>query len=530
MDPPKAKPDRDAAGACVAAALKALNTTLERHTQAQLALVNVTKTQLEVVAEMGNDVRSSVKIVEACLEAFVRPKTPSKEVVTEHVGVAVETLKEVTPTTTPSNNVQVVDLCGGPASENTEPAIGNAEAHPKNSPGPISEWLDDTIMMGPVVDLDDVVASSPGAATMENVSVPPSIRRRLQVRLGDSAGGEETLSALRTKAGSKGKMIEQSPEEAKRSGKLRRSARETTIQLYGYKKVGVVFPSHIRCKFKLLEKHKYSLGEAQMIAYIFADRRNQSEVLFKRDTRKMDREDFATLLLGNEPSDYIMELMAYRTSWTQMQILQKILWSLPIMFSDFVLGGELSLDDLFSFFKDEWLPTPTALKYIYVQMKEVLQPSKESHLYLMVVDIPKTKIWIFDSFTSNESAQGRIDAATSLAKALDHFIRVGFHELDVLGNRPHLHDWGPEIVLGVPNMGNPYKDKLWVLLWLQMDHYFSESAFTTPKSHIDNVGNKVRMDTGLSLVTETFNELKADVTELAKEEWNGRRGGHKINK
>ncbi|MED6203830.1 hypothetical protein PIB30_003119 [Stylosanthes scabra] len=101
---------------------------------------------------------------------------------------------------------------------------------------------------------------------------------------------------------------------------MRRSGRETAMHFYGYKKVGVVFPSYIRCKFKICERHKYSQEEAQHIAYLFNDRNDQAEILFKRDTRKIDREDLGTLIPGNEPSDYIMELMAYRTSWTQRQI------------------------------------------------------------------------------------------------------------------------------------------------------------------------------------------------------------------
>ncbi|MED6107622.1 hypothetical protein PIB30_015582 [Stylosanthes scabra] len=78
-------------------------------------------------------------------------------------------------------------------------------------------------------------------------------------------------------------------------------------------------------------------------------------------------------------------------------------------------------------------------------------------------------------------------------------------------------------------MGNPYKDKFWVLLWLQMEQYFSESAFGTPKNHIDNVGNKVRMDTGLALATEHVNELKKEVADLAKADWEGRRVGSNNN-
>ncbi|MED6203831.1 hypothetical protein PIB30_003120 [Stylosanthes scabra] len=159
------------------------------------------------------------------------------------------------------------------------------------------------------------------------------------------------------------------------------------------------------------------------------------------------------------------------------------------------------MEDLFNMFKDEWLPKPNALRYIYVQMKEVLHPSKETHVYLMVADLTKSKVWIFDSFPSQENAKTRIFASSVVGSTLDHILRVGFHDLGVLNGKPPMHKWEPEFVLGVPNMGNPYKDKLWILLWLQMKQYFSESAFGTPKNHIDNVQNKVRMDTGLAFVT-----------------------------
>ncbi|MED6208900.1 hypothetical protein PIB30_049468 [Stylosanthes scabra] len=97
------------------------------------------------------------------------------------------------------------------------------------------------------------------------------------------------------------------------------------------------------------------------------------------------------------------------------------------------------------------------------------------------------------------------------ATALDHIIRVGFHEFNVLGDRPPL---------------NKYKDKLWIFLRLQMEHYFSETTFQTPKSHIDNVANKVWMDIGLAFLIEAFNELKKEVAELAREDWAARRTSH----
>ncbi|MED6154845.1 hypothetical protein PIB30_000349 [Stylosanthes scabra] len=267
----------------------------------------------------------------------------------------------------------------------------------------------------------------------------------------------------------------------------------------------------------------------------------------------MDREDFGTLLPGNEPSDYVMELMAFATAWTQTQLQETSHWSLPVHFSDFVLGVMLRLK---TYSPSSWMigsrdrraldtdnygnrregknilkNTTNLLNNIYVQMKEMNYTTKEElnyqikepHLYLMVVDIPRTKIWLFDSFPNNDAAKGRIYAATAMARVLDHIIRVGFHDIEVLGKRPPLDKWEPEFVLDVPNMGNPYKDKLWILLWLQMEQYFAEGTFSKPKSHIGNVSNKVRMDTALALVDDHLNELRTGIKARARKDWDDRR-------
>ncbi|MED6118534.1 hypothetical protein PIB30_003750 [Stylosanthes scabra] len=443
--------------------------------------------------EMAAELRNCSNLVFVCIEVFLGGDG-SKD-----VGSA------------PSqNNVHVVDLFGGPNSNNVGTAGGPGDAALSFPPGLISEWMNDTIMMGNMIHVNSEggghvpVNPNPTLAkgsSFEEVSLPPSVRGKMQMRLG------EDRSADRSQPGGR-----------------RRSSREPTWEVYGKKTVGVTFPS-----FKLTERYKYSLETAQTIAYIFADKLNAHEFLFKRGHRQMDREDFVTLLPGNEPVDYVMELMAFKTAWPMSQIQARTLWSLPSLFSDFVLGGDVTLEELFSLFKDEWLPKPTGLKYIYVQMKEVLYPSKETNLYLMVVDIPNQKTWLFDNFPTNDPTKTRIYAATAVATALDYFIRVGYKGVDILGDKPPLSKQIPEFVLGVPNMGNPYKDKLWVLLWLQMEHYFCENTFAHPENHIDNVGNKVRMDTALALVAEHVNELKVAVRGLASEDWERRRRGQSTN-
>ncbi|MED6208901.1 hypothetical protein PIB30_049469 [Stylosanthes scabra] len=316
MDPPE-HVDEDAVKACVTAALRELNSTMARHAEAQIAMANAAQAQIGTLVEMGSELRSCVKIVEVCIDAFVRRKTPADEAVQENVEEPVGPGRKPTPSADPSHNVIVVDLSSGTTSENTTTPRDNAELGPKFPPGLIFQWLDDTIMLTPVVPTKGLSDPFPDPPTTESLCVPPAVGGKMKARLGTLPDGLGSVSSVRTRAGTKGKMTEQSPEEAKRSGKMRRAPRETTMDLYGYKKVGVVFPTVSCLTFAILCNVHV---EAQVIAYMFNDRRNSAEVLFKRDTEKMDREDFATLLPGNEPSDYIMELMAYRTSWTQRQI------------------------------------------------------------------------------------------------------------------------------------------------------------------------------------------------------------------
>ncbi|MED6168515.1 hypothetical protein PIB30_012242 [Stylosanthes scabra] len=234
------------------------------------------------------------------------------------------------------NNIHVVDLSGGPNSDNVGTAGWPQDAALSFPLGLISKWMNDTIMMGNMIHVDNEggghVLVNPNPTLAEGSSFG-EVSLPLSMRLGEDCSADGSQPGGRRRSGLKGKLIEQSPEEAKRSGKLRRSSREPTWEVYGTKTVGVTFPSFIKCKFKLTERYKYILETSQTIAYIFANKLNAHEVLFKRGHRQMDREDFATLLPGNEPSDYVMELMAFKIAWTMSQIQARTLWSLPSLFS-----------------------------------------------------------------------------------------------------------------------------------------------------------------------------------------------------
>ncbi|MED6109007.1 hypothetical protein PIB30_029616 [Stylosanthes scabra] len=284
--------------ACVAAALVQLNGTL---TDAGANLVKL----LDAAGTIATEIRNGVNLVDTCMDTFVRPKmrlqgggpteTTPQEEGSGHVAIGVNG-KE-----THSQVVQGAETSAGPISEETNPVYV-----PDLTPLlPVlrGECSDDTVMMGSMIQLEQV-RTRMGGERVQPLSIPSVLRGKLQGRLGDEVNIQRTSSDGCYRPTKIQKVIDLTPEEKKRSNKI-----------------AVTFPSvstplliFIRCKFKITPQHKYSFTEAQYLAYIFGSNLEPNEVQFHRGQRKMDREDLATLLLGNEPSNYIMEMMAYKTA------------------------------------------------------------------------------------------------------------------------------------------------------------------------------------------------------------------------
>ncbi|XLU20530.1 hypothetical protein S245_056596, partial [Arachis hypogaea] len=149
---------------------------------------------------------------------------------------------------------------------------------------------------------------------------------------------------------------------------------------------------------------------------------------------------------------------------------------------EFVLDPDIDDSQVAAFFFQDCLPRPTTLRYTYVQMADKVDVTGEDHFYLVVVDINGGKMWLMDCYPTDDSIIRRKYAAKSvvsfpklgtIAAYVTCMFREKFLDLNLLGHRPPLAEWNPEFVLGIPNMGNCYKDKLWVLLWLQMEQYFT---------------------------------------------------------
>ncbi|MED6199889.1 hypothetical protein PIB30_080069 [Stylosanthes scabra] len=144
-------------------------------------------------------------------------------------------------------------------------------------------------------------------------------------------------------------------------------------------------------------------------------------------------------------------------------------------------------------------------------MKDVDEVEKQHHLYLMVVEIQLGKIWMLDTFPTDEAAIPR-----------KYAVKFVFSDVNLLGRRPPLGDWNPEFALGILNVGNCRKDKLWVLLWLQMEQFFSLNPPGKKKNNIEDLSTKIRLDTALHLANDPFNMMEDEFMQRVAVDWTTR--------
>ncbi|MED6186738.1 hypothetical protein PIB30_069590 [Stylosanthes scabra] len=359
----------DASGAeesCVVAALFQLSETIAAQGRTLIKIADTVQGDVGLVGSMVAEMRNNKKLLEACLNVFVCPRMQTQMVKDKDIGTQFDGSGNGSSggngKQTPSQTTQGGQSSGGPFLENT--SMVSEQGVTTLLPSLMGQWCNDTVMMGSMIQIDqvntmptpisipDVVDVSGGRGkTPQPLHIPAHVRGKIQAHLGDDSVFQKTPLDGSSNPSKIQKVIDITPEEKKRSNKMRRAQREPTLEIYGTPKTCVTFPSFIKCRFKLTPQHNYGLGEAHQLAFIFGESMDPHEVLLIRGHRKMDREDFGILLPGNEPSDYIMELMAYRTAWTQSQLPQKTLWSLPVHFSEIVLNADVTIDRLISLFK-----------------------------------------------------------------------------------------------------------------------------------------------------------------------------------
>ncbi|MED6167875.1 hypothetical protein PIB30_006846 [Stylosanthes scabra] len=400
-------------------------------------------------------------------------------------------------------------------------------------------FSDQTIVMGPMLqrDITNICKSAPTItrpATSSRLSpdavpyYPLSLRGRGR---GQPGHGLRTYGA----AGSRGHgaasrklaRLGDTTNEVRSTGRQRRAPRLVPQPVHMPEK-GITFPPYIHSRINITEDMNYQYEEAQAIAFIFGESLFEKAVLFKHCDKTLDREDFLSLHPGNVPSDLFLDLIAQKTTWKQKHATTTCVWSLPLRFSELCLSHDFEASDVVDHYKDSWLPTPTALRHIYVQLKEVLLPGKENHLYLMVVDIFCHKIWLFDCYQTVESVQGRIEAARKVAKVLDFALRVTYNKYNVLEGKPPMNEWSTEMVPGIPNMNSCNMDKIWMLLWLQMEEVLCMTTPAVGTNNIDALSDKIRIDTALALCDHEFHENRDHFKQRAMEDWNGKRACHVI--
>ncbi|XLU29892.1 hypothetical protein S245_065958, partial [Arachis hypogaea] len=410
----------------VAATLLKVNATMDalnRNIVRLLEFLQKEHSQLDVFTD---DLRKALGQVDECLNKYVRMGGEHR-IRTVGAGSQVtaampESSAQRRGERSTAEDVDIVDLTAGPHEGRTATlgTLGGANI----SSSMTGHWAESTIMFESMLHDDHWMALGVShqtnlawSAHAPQYNTPHSTPNALGHAAPDTMGSNVrsganiigSVSGLQAKFFKRGELLD----DMRTPRKMPKNPRQQNSQ-HIPSSGAVIFPPFIHAGFKITRQMGFPLEAAQMMAYIFGECLNLDEKLFCRDDRQLDREAFSSLLPGNESSAYILELLALRTSWTQSQLQWCSVWSLPLIFLEFALTKDIDNDQLMDYFRGTWLPRPNALRYIYVQMKDVLEGMKECHYYLMVVDVSGRRMWIFDRFSTQETVMGRSKAVKSV--------------------------------------------------------------------------------------------------------------------
>ncbi|MED6131242.1 hypothetical protein PIB30_007931 [Stylosanthes scabra] len=249
----------------------------------------------------------------------------------------------------------------------------------------------------------------------------------------------------------------------------------------------VTQPVHVLDKGMTFPPMNYRYEEAQAITFIFGESLFQNAVLFKNCDKTLDKEDFLSFHLGNVPSNLFLDLIAQKTTWKQKQATRTCVWSHPLRFSELCLSPDFEASHVVDHYKDSWLPTPIALRHISTDpcaAKGGLTSWEGGSPNLMMVDISRNKIWLFDCYPIVVTVQGRINSTRKVANVLDFALRVTYNNVYIFS--PFL------------------------------------------QNNIDALSDKIRIDIALAFCDHDFNENRNHFKQRAMEDWNGKRTCHAV--
>ncbi|MED6144277.1 hypothetical protein PIB30_014137 [Stylosanthes scabra] len=217
--------DPDTSGAeeaCVAAALNQLNGTMATCNANLVKLLDVAQQQVQVSGSIAVEMKSGV----------ATETTPQKE-------CPDDAARGVTGKSTHSQVVHGADTSGGPTSEEAnDPIYVPNVTHLLPSLG--GECSDDTVMMGSMI---------------QPLRIPSALRGKLQGRLGDDLQVQRTSTDGCSRPSKLQKVIDLTPEEKKRSGKMRSAQREPKWET-GAENIAVTFPS-VSTTFHISSSHAF---------------------------------------------------------------------------------------------------------------------------------------------------------------------------------------------------------------------------------------------------------------------------------
>ncbi|MED6218291.1 hypothetical protein PIB30_025382 [Stylosanthes scabra] len=187
------KPDDPGAEeSAVAAALLQLNNTIATTGGNLIKVLEVAREQIDVVGATTVEIRNTVKVVDACIEAFVRPKMSKRVSDDKETGGEQKGCQaiggEVNVQGSEPQLGQGVDFSGAPESDET--STFSAQRGSPFLPMLFGGFADDTLMMGSMLNIPDIPIMQPpvfpsqdgiasGRDSQRLTEVPPHNREKM---------------------------------------------------------------------------------------------------------------------------------------------------------------------------------------------------------------------------------------------------------------------------------------------------------------------------------------------------------------
>lgn len=281
------------------------------------------------------------------------------------------------------------------------------------------------------------------------------------------------------------------------------------------KNSGEVTPTPKDRDTKTLSPHRAMIAkrDAQVVSFLFQkslDTKLRNEVLVWSMGYEGSRGELQCLIPNRPITDLVITLAAARITDRQTETWRQAVWCLPPSFVVDMESG-MTLPDIREKYCKKWMKPYTNLQFIYIPMKCV-----QDHWLLMIVDVAAGISYRLDTFCPLGCTEPRHIRMKKLGLLLYHLLNDAHYSIAFRNKRINLQNYEIVEQKGLPNVGNSLNSGVWVLDWINKEHFFNT------KTLLGKLNEKeVRMRTAVDLMLGDHNGLRLEVLRKTEAFFNG---------